>query len=1072
MRNVRRRATLGLLAVGLGGLAAGADDPPAGAPQSGVLRDGFESSRTAWNQEQTDATVTLEVHDRSARAAHEGRTSEHFRFDAGIGSEFYYSYALPKVPVTAALRASLYVRANRAGAKLFARVILPADIDPETHEPSYLMVPGTAYENVDRWERLEVIDLPPSLERQARVLRASSRRPVSLAGAYVERLVVNLYSTPGDSEVFLDELAVGPVPAALADADANANADPAPAAGRPGTPGAVAGTDADAPGAARPGGPSAAAPTGPGVRFERNRLMKRGGDGRDHDWVPTAIHAPGADLATLRSVGFDVLAVDLEDDPARASQAVRLGFRLIARVNRPRPPAAPKAGESGDEGEGEGGATDPDRVAEAVAAYPQRGSVLAWDLGDRLGRALDPADRKDELEYVRALRQRIRALPGDFSKLTTAEVDGELRRYTLAPRNLEMVAVRPPCWGSSRAPMDSFMYLLQRRTLTTLSNAEQLFWAVLPARPPAEVAAAVWGVDPPPPGLDARVQPEQLRMTAYAALATGYRGLCFEADAGLTRPGGRALLLEMGILNAEIDLCESILANGHDPIPMPYAFDPDPPTIPAPGGSSNAKVPRKKEMSPIGGLRGAAIGTRDKKGVLLVVGDYGGGAQYQPAQMARENVKMTVVVPEGAQAFDVSPGRVRLLERERVVGGTRITFPEFDSTALVLFTTDVAMAERVEAAVRMIRPQAAQMAIEQAELKVAEVTDLAARLAADGHTLIDDKTRLKRERNGGPVSTDQADLLRAAAANCKTARENLEREDFENAWLEARRASRALRVLARGLWQNAQDAFEKVNSRPEDVANEEAIGLGRKRRVGPPLVAPTVGCPPLVAFNTVPQGYIWMDWMRAGNFGRNLIPGGDFDDPDVLKAAGWSDVGYGVEGVKASAATVSTSADGGRRAVKLRVEEAVKGTIDTLPPFLDFPAAAVKSPPVAVRAGQLLRISVWVQRATPSPEGNGGVVIRDSLGGEPLQLVMNEPIPKMTRVVLYRRAPADGELTVTLGLAYYGTAVFDDLKVERVEAAPAFDPPGVAAAAPQPLPDLAPPESAVSRSDRGGRRPR
>jgi len=71
--------------------------------------------------------------------------------------------------------------------------------------------------------------------------------------------------------------------------------------------------------------------------------------------------------------------------------------------------------------------------------------------------------------------------------------------------------------------------------------------------------------------------------------------------------------------------------------------------------------------------------------------------------------------------------------------------------------------------------------------------------------------------------------------------------------------------------------------------------------------------------------------------------------------------------------------------------------------------------------------------------------------------------------------------TVTLGLAYYGTAVFDDLKVERVEAAPAFDPPGVAAAAPPPrLPAPSPPatttepglEPAVSRADPAGRRPR
>ena len=77
--------------------------------------------------------------------------------------------------------------------------------------------------------------------------------------------------------------------------------------------------------------------------------------------------------------------------------------------------------------------------------------------------------------------------------------------------------------------------------------------------------------------------------------------------------------------------------------------------------------------------------------------DYAGRRQFQPAQSARNDMKITVIVPEGAQAFEISPGRFRVLERERTVGGTRITLPEFDTTALILVTTDIAMAERVEA---------------------------------------------------------------------------------------------------------------------------------------------------------------------------------------------------------------------------------------------------------------------------------------------------------------------------------------------------------------------------------------
>jgi hypothetical protein len=36
-------------------------------------------------------------------------------------------------------------------------------------------------------------------------------------------------------------------------------------------------------------------------------------------------------------------------------------------------------------------------------------------------------------------------------------------------------------------------------------------------------------------------------------------------------------------------------------------------------------------------------------------------------------------------------------------------------------------------------------------------------------------------------------------------------------------------------------------------------------------------------------------------------------------------------------------------------------------------------------------------------------------------------------VVLFRRAPADGVMTVTLGLASYGEAFFNDFKIEVAE---------------------------------------
>lgn len=105
----------------------------------------------------------------------------------------------------------------------------------------------------------------------------------------------------------------------------------------------------------------------------------------------------------------------------------------------------------------------------------------------------------------------------------------------------------------------------------------------------------------------------------------------------------------------------------------------------------------------------------------------------------------------------------------------------------------------------------------------------------------------------------------------------------------------------------------------------------------------------------------------------------------------------------------------------------------TLPAYLDFPAAAVRSPAVTVGAGNLIRISVLVRRPVESVPGQGGIIIRDSIGGEQLQYRHTDALPQFCRVVLYRKAPSDGEFTVTLGLAGYGLAQFDDFRIELVE---------------------------------------
>ena len=141
---------------------------------------------------------------------------------------------------------------------------------------------------------------------------------------------------------------------------------------------------------------------------------------------------------------------------------------------------------------------------------------------------------------------------------------------------------------------------------------------------------------------------------------------------------------------------------------------------------------------------------------------------------------------------------------------------------------------------------------------------------------------------------------------------------------------------------------------------------------------------------------------------------------------------------------VAVRAESGRRGVlELAVSpmKKEKADVDRLPTLLDFPAVAVRSPAIQLSERQFVRVSVWVHMPRPVAPGAGGLIVRDSIGSEMLQYRMTEPIIDWQKLYLWRRAPADGPFTVTLGLSGYGEVWFDDLRVERF-VDPSSPPPG------------------------------
>ena len=74
------------------------------------------------------------------------------------------------------------------------------------------MVPGTIFDQPDRWQKLELVHMMPGDRTTGAGLAGFVPAAGPLEGAYLERVVVNLLDSPGQSEVFLDDLEISPVP--------------------------------------------------------------------------------------------------------------------------------------------------------------------------------------------------------------------------------------------------------------------------------------------------------------------------------------------------------------------------------------------------------------------------------------------------------------------------------------------------------------------------------------------------------------------------------------------------------------------------------------------------------------------------------------------------------------------------------------------------------------------------------------------------------------------------------------------------------------------------------------------
>ncbi len=492
---------------------------PAASRAQVVVRQDFEGPEPSWRLGRGGPDYQVLNHERTNEGARSGAGCEFFRLMSGAnGTYVHLVHDVAPARVISELRPSLWVKSDRPGIQLRARVVFPRSINPATQLPDSALVAGSSYSKVSTWEQLRIDDLPTVAAAQARVLRAELKRDIDTREAFIDRLVLNLYTGVGQTLLWVDDMELAGFVGAAAMA-----ANQAPATTKPVS---LANPTPPTPQELIPPGPRAAKREGPklngSVLLVGNRPV-----------FPRAIEYQGEPLPFLKQLGFNALRLRVLPAPALLADAARQGLWVIC------PPPMPP------------GLDAPSADAAPLADIgPEYDAVLAWDLGEGLtGRELDAVKR-----WAEQIRR-----ADKLGRPIVCGASAELRAYS-APGRADILVLDRFTPATSFELSDYRRWLHERPRFARHGTA---IWSTIPTEPAASLVGQVARLSA---GQAPRILAgtEHTRLIAYTALGAGARGILYASHAPLTSQDAdtRWRCNQLELLNLELELMEPWIAGG------------------------------------------------------------------------------------------------------------------------------------------------------------------------------------------------------------------------------------------------------------------------------------------------------------------------------------------------------------------------------------------------------------------------------------------------------------------------------------------------------------------------------
>jgi len=722
----------------------------------------------------------------------------------------------------------------------------------------------------------------------------------------------------------------------------------------------------------------------PGIEMTLDRLLIEG-----HPVVLRYTPHHGEDLSRMATLGLNAVWIDDYRDTAKLRELRSLSLWALAT------PPRGVASEPGPSGE----------ISLSLEPFGEStDGIIAWNISTRAPSSALPAV-ESQVRLVRAADQeRNRPVFGD--------IGGAERGYS---RILDAV-------GLSRHPLQTEFEIHDYRKF--LSRKSQKL------RPGTFVTTWIQTeIDPDdypmgPAGTVPIVEPEQIRLLTFAAICSGCKGIgfwkrtAFDADI----PGARERELAIAIVNQEISLLEPWIAT-HSVIeyqPVPIQATPLSAASRDVGQNLTIRSRARKlreDSRQMMQQRAAAVGPAASSGndriemamisgpngQLLIPLWYQKHAQFVPGQMATSQLEITIPgIQDTATIWEVSTTQVRSLPKRRGPGGTRVVLENFDQLAALVISTDRNWGRILRRQIGQIQQRSASLWLALAQEKLERVKQTDQDLRQLGFGIPDSDRILQQAEAQLNLARREARLQSPEATDVLTVGYTDRSVNHNSVRLRCSATLRALRILQRAHWTNATDG-----------------------QVSP------LSSPWTASFHSLPDHWRFFRRMtqQAAGAGHpepviNRLPSGNFEatDTERMVSDGWKHSQGDLPGIQASADLVSLRGDSG---TSLRLV-AVPGPNQEIPVSLSGTPISVRTPPIPVRAGEVVSLEGFV-RVPVTPAGSlEGVTVYENLTGTRLHWTRTEGWQEFH---IQRDVAADTEFTVQLTLHGLGEARFDNLRI-------------------------------------------